>query len=47
MEKEIATSEEVLDNHDFYRNIKSILAKAKETAYKSINFIMVEATANS
>ena len=32
-----------LTNNDFYNNIKSILQVARDTAYKQVNFIMVEA----
>lgn len=30
-------------NSDFYENIKTILQTARDTAYKQVNFIMVEA----
>ena len=32
-----------LQNNDFYNEIKNILQKAKDTAYKQVNFIMLEA----
>ena len=32
-----------LTNNNFYNDIKNILQKARDTAYKQVNFIMVEA----
>jgi hypothetical protein len=33
----------VITNDYFYTDIKNILQKARDTAYKQVNFIMVEA----
>ena len=32
-----------LADNNFYTDIKNILQKARDTAYKQVNFIMVEA----